>query len=162
MTMPRTIPPIVAKLAAALDAHEWRLARVYADDKSRPDVHAALKAIAEVREELLTETARVNDMDDAVDNLKWLSTRHGRQGRQWTNATAMHSRRVAAYLRWCVRRLRLSLVPRASSVLSHPPIEGEMLGEYRARIGSSGSDTHAARTIAWHNGHWESVRAPRT
>ena len=107
MTMPRTIPPIVATLAAALCAHEWRLAGRYNDEKGREPQRrliAALQATTIAREDLLRETA-LSALPDAIESLAWLAGKYA-AGALAPLAEGQRARRAAAYLRWCVRRLR--------------------------------------------------------
>lgn len=105
------IPPVVAALAAALDAHEWRLAGRYNIEKGREVQRraiAALNATTIAREEMLRETAlQATEGSDAIASLAWLSDKcHDRARDLRLTADGMRARRAAAYLRWCVRRLR--------------------------------------------------------
>lgn len=40
------------------------------------------------------------------------------------------------------------------------PRQGESLGDFRARTGRPGSDTHAARTLRWCDGQWTTIVSP--
>lgn len=100
------IPPVVAALAAALDAHEWRLYRRAAslDGAAQRGAMASLRAVTVTRESLLREAAIAPDV--VIGSLDLLATLAGRAKRGETSASGMTDRRAAAYLRWCVRRLR--------------------------------------------------------